>query len=298
MRIVYTNNKVYENPIQLLEDNWPTPLLKLDIGEDVWAKLEFYNPFSRSIKDRTAWFLFREALKSEAKEITEATSGNVGVALSSLSAIYKRKFVAFIPTSAPKSFKSAMKILGTTVIEAGKSTNDLIPLVKSFSMTSGSYHLNQFNNPINVKAHFETTAKEIDEQLNSVGKTPERIIATMGTGGHIAGISKYFKEKYGDAVEIIGVQPAENDRIPGIKRQTGDTLSSGAKIDRIMDITSKEAVSGVLSVARSSGILIGISSGATVAAYEKISDQKTSILIFPDDGFKYLDEIESMIGKT
>lgn len=77
MRIV-SSEKVYYNPIQLLEENWPTPLLKLSIGQDVWAKLEFFNPFSRSIKDRTALFLFREALKADATQITEATSGNVG----------------------------------------------------------------------------------------------------------------------------------------------------------------------------------------------------------------------------
>ncbi|MCH1770015.1 MULTISPECIES: cysteine synthase family protein [Metallosphaera] len=294
MRIV-SSEKVYYNPIQLLEENWPTPLLKLSIGQDVWAKLEFFNPFSRSIKDRTALFLFREALKADATQITEATSGNVGVALSSLSAIYGKKFVAFIPTQAPRAFKIAMKVLGTEVIEAGKSTNDLIPLVKSFAKTSGSYHLNQFNNPLNIKAHMETTAKELDEQLKSVNKFPERIIATMGTGGHIAGISKYFKEKYGEEVEIIGVQPAENDRIPGIKRQNGDTLVSSAKVDRVIDVTSKEAIEGVIKVARSSGILIGLSSGATVAAYNRFNDEKTTILIFPDDGFKYLDELERFL---
>ncbi|MEM0113619.1 MAG: cysteine synthase, partial [Metallosphaera sp.] len=89
----------------------------------------------------------------------------------------------------------------------------------------------------------------------------------------------------------IGVEPAENNRIPGIKRQNGDTLVNNAIIDRVMDITSKEAIQGVIKVARSSGIIIGISSGATVAAYEKLSDDKTTVLIFPDDGFKYLDEL-------
>lgn len=290
MRIVYSN-KVYFDPIQLLEENWPTPLLKLSIGQDVWGKLEFYNPFSRSIKDRTAIYLFKEALKREAKKITEATSGNIGIALSSLSAIYDREFVAFIPSQAPKAFKIAMKILGTEVVEAGKSTNDLLPIVKEFAKSSGSYHLNQFNSPLNVKAHVETTAREIDEQLRSVDRFPQRIIATMGTGGHVTGISKYFKEKYKDEVEIIGVEPAENNRIPGIKRQNGDTLVNNAIIDRVMDITSKEAIQGVIKVARSSGIIIGISSGATVAAYEKLSDDKTTVLIFPDDGFKYLDEL-------
>ncbi|TRM73070.1 cysteine synthase, partial [Sulfolobus sp. A20-N-F8] len=65
---------------------WPTPLLKLKIGDDVWGKLEYYNPFSRSIKDRTAYYLFKQALVNNSRQIVEATSGNLGVALASLSA--------------------------------------------------------------------------------------------------------------------------------------------------------------------------------------------------------------------
>ncbi|EHP68295.1 cysteine synthase [Metallosphaera yellowstonensis MK1] len=298
MRIVYPELRVFEDPVQLLEGMWPTPLLKLSIGEDVWGKLEFFNPFSRSIKDRTAWFLFRDALRKGAENITEATSGNIGIAISSLSAIFDRKFVAFIPTTAPKSFKIAMKILGASLIEAGKSTNDLIPLVKEFSKSSSMYHLNQFQSQFNILAHYETTAKEIDRQLGMMGKIPQRIIATMGTGGHVAGLSKFFKEKYGDDVEVVGVQPADGERIPGIKRQNGDTLALEAKIDRVIEVTSREAMDGVLKVARSTGILVGLSSGATVNAYLKLADSKTTVLIFPDDGYKYIDEMATLMESS
>jgi cysteine synthase A len=294
MCIVSREYHVFENPIELLEGMWPTPLLKLSLGKELWAKLEFYNPFSKSVKDRTAWYLFKQALKSGKEEVTEATSGNVGVSLSAFSAIFGRKFTAFIPSLSPKTFKVAMKVLGANVIQAGSSTNELLPLVKKYSAMTSALHLDQFSNPLNVKAHYETTAREIDEQLKSVGRRVERIIATAGTGGHLTGLSKYFKERYPD-VEVIGVQPAKGSRIPGIKRQEGDGFLSQALVDRIMDITLEEAFEGVKKVARSSGILIGLSAGATVAAYEKIADERVTVLVFPDDMFKYVDEIAEML---
>lgn len=293
---------VFENAIDLMQGMWPTPLLKLNIGKDVWAKLEFYNPFSHSIKDRTALFLFKEAIKQNTKSIVEATSGNTGIALSALSSIFKINFTVFIPSTAPSSFKVLMKILGANVISAGNSTTELLPLVKKLSEFNGYTHLDQFHNEINVLAHYETTAKEIDEQTKVSGIKVKRIIATMGTAGHIVGIAKYFKEKYGDDVEIIGVEPAHGERIPGIKRVTDDKDNKFlkiAKIDRIIEVKFKEAVEGVIDVARNDGILIGLSSGATVSAYKKMiresKDEGATILVFPDDAFKYVNELEEYV---
>ena len=291
---------VFDNPIQLIEGMWPTPLLKLSIGENIWAKLEFYNPFSHSIKDRTALFLFKEAIRRNVKSLVEATSGNTGVALSALSAIFKINFTVFIPSTAPSSFKVLSKLLGANVITGGSSTTELLPLVKKLSEFNGYTHLDQFNNEINVLAHYETTAKEIDEQTKSVGIKAKRIIATMGTAGHIVGIAKYFKEKYNDEVEIIGVEPAKGERIPGIKRVTDDENNKFlkmAKIDKIVEVKLQEAISGVIEVARNDGILIGLTAGATVAAYKKImvDSKEATILIFPDDAFKYVDELGAYI---
>lgn len=291
---------VFDNPIQLIEGMWPTPLLKLSIGENIWAKLEFYNPFSHSIKDRTALFLFKEAIKRNVKSLVEATSGNTGVALSALSAIFKINFTVFIPSTAPSSFKVLSKLLGANVITGGSSTTELLPLVKKLSEFNGYTHLDQFNNEINVLAHYETTAREIDEQTKSVGIRIKRIIATMGTAGHIVGIAKYFKEKYNDEIEIIGVEPAKGERIPGIKRVTDDENNKFlkmAKIDKIVEVKLQEAISGVVEVAKNDGILIGLTAGATVAAYKKISPEskEATILIFPDDAFKYVDELGAYI---
>jgi len=288
--------KVFESPIELLEGMWPTPLLKLKIGPDVWAKLEFYNPFSKSIKDRTAWFLFKDALRKGYLKLVDATSGNTGIALASLARIFNREFIAFLPQTSARVFRSFMRILGAKVIEIGNSTNEILPLVKQFALSSNAYHVDQFSNIANLIAHYETTARELDEQLGSIGKRPERIIATMGTAGHIAGIAKYFKEKYGDKVEIVGVQPSDNERIPGIKRQSQDNVFlSQVKIDKVVDITFKEALEGILEVARSSGLLFGFSGGACVAAYNKFfKDNKLSILIIPDDLYKYVYEVSEL----
>ncbi|WP_369611678.1 cysteine synthase family protein [Sulfurisphaera javensis] len=284
-----------------MEGMWPTPMLKLSLGKNVWAKLEFYNPFSHSIKDRTALFLFKEAIKRNVKSLVEATSGNTGIALSALSSIFKINFTAFIPATAPSSFKVLMKILGANVISAGNSTNELLPLVKKLSEFNGYTHLDQFHNEINVLAHYETTAKEIDKQMSSIGLKIKRIIATMGTAGHIVGIAKYFKEKYGDDLEIIGVEPAQGERIPGIKRVTEDKENkflNMVKIDKIVEVKLKEAIEGVIDVARNDGILIGLSAGATVSAYKKIAKQdeeEVTVLIFPDDAYKYVNELGSYV---
>lgn len=296
---------VFENPIDLMQGMWPTPLLKLSIGKNVWAKLEFYNPFSHSIKDRTALFLFKEAIKRNAKSIVEATSGNTGIALSALSSIFKVNLTIFIPSTAPNSFKVLMKLLGANVVSAGNSTTELLPLVKKLSEFNGYTHLDQFHNEVNVLAHYETTAKELDEQAKSAGIKIRRVIATMGTAGHIIGIAKYFKEKYGDEVEIVGVEPAPGERIPGIKRVTDDKENKFlniAKIDKILEVKLKEAIEGVIDVARNDGILIGLSAGATVFAYKLLSKETSNIdnndatiLIFPDDAFKYINELGEYI---
>ncbi|AHC51713.1 cysteine synthase [Sulfolobus acidocaldarius SUSAZ] len=285
---------IFENTIDLMEGMWPTPLLRLNIGENVWGKLEFYNPFSRSIKDRTALFLFKQALREKTENIVEATSGNMGIAMAALSSIFNIKFTVFVPTTSPEVFKVMIKLLGSEVITAGTSTIEILPLVKKMSQLGNYKHLDQFHNEVNVIAHYETTAKELDLQANAAGIKIKRIIASMGTAGHIVGVSKYFKEKYGDEVEIIGVEPSEGERIPGIKRVTEDNnFVKIAKIDSVIDVGFKDALEGVKEVARKSGILVGLSSGATVAAYKKLSDTKgATILIFPDDAFKYVEELK------
>jgi len=268
---------------------------------EVWAKLEFYNAFSKSIKDRPVWNMLIKALEKGILRhaLEEATSGNVGISLACLSNIFGLKFTAYIPKPTPKATEVLLKILGARAVRTEYQVIDrhFWTEVSKHASKVGATNLNQYENDANFEIHYEITAKEIIEQLEAIGRVPDFVIAGIGTSGHIAGISKKLKEKYGDQVKVIGVQPAPDSNIPGIKRvETGPKWFSIAKIDEIIDISWKEAVEGVIEVARREGILIGISSGAVFQAYKRLSDREgVFVLIFPDDGFKYIEHFEKYL---
>ncbi len=299
---------VFLDPIDLLVNNWPTPLLRLrslsKSGYDVWAKLEFYNPFSRSIKDRPVWNMIRDAMGKGRvlKVLYEATSGNVGIAMASLSNIYGIKFRAYIPKPTPKTTEVLLKVLSAEVVSTDHQTidQDMISMVSKLADMEGATNLNQYINDANYEVHLKYTAREIDEQLKAVGKKPDVIIAGIGTSGHIAALSTYFKDKYGDEVKVIGVQPSPGSSIPGIKRlETRPKWFFKVKVDEVIDVSRDEAVRESISIARSEGILIGLSSGAVTGAFKIIKDKYglgTYVLIFPDDGFKYVEIFKEYIG--
>jgi cysteine synthase A len=291
-----SKGRIYWDIEEMVNGEWPTPLLRLRAfhGRNVWAKLEFFNVFSRSIKDRTAYGIFNEIRKKtrEGEEIVEASSGNMAVSLASFSIIYKRKLTAFIPKGAPKVFISLLKLLGTKVIEMEGNTTTLLPKVKEYSKTNGVYHPNQFENSLNYIVHEQITAREIEEQIREIERKPRMIIGSVGTSGHMTGISRYFYDK---GYEIVLVEPAEGDSIPGLKRlNSNNPFIREIKYTKIVDVSLEESLEGVIKVTRSDGIVIGVSSGAVVACAEKINAED-AILIFPDDGYKYLDIIMEYI---
>ncbi|NJE76977.1 cysteine synthase family protein [Thermococcus sp. ES12] len=268
-----------------------------------FAKLEFFNPFSRSIKDRAVFNMLMKAIERgdiNGTALFEATSGNVGISLAALSNVLGIEFRAYLPKPTPKATQVLLKVLGADVVMTDFETIDptMVRFVQEEARKAGAMNLNQFENNDNFDAHYRFTAGEIEEQLRSIGKTPDVIIAGIGTSGHIAGIASYFKERYDTTV--VGVVPARGEKIPGIKRlETKPKWYFQVDIDRIVEITRNEAIEGAFSVARRDGLLIGLSSGAVVKAYEKISSEfgeKTYVLIFPDDGFKYVEVFESYLG--
>ncbi|CAD5244632.1 cysteine synthase family protein [Thermococcus camini] len=269
-----------------------------------FAKLEFFNPFSRSIKDRAVFNMLMKALERgdiKGKPLFEATSGNVGISLAALSNVFGIEFRAYLPNPTPKATQVLLRVLGAEVVMTEFETIDptMVRFVEEEARKAGAVNLNQFENDDNFLAH-RFTAREIEEQLRSIGKTPDVIIAGIGTSGHIAGIASYFKERYD--TQVIGVVPAKGEKIPGIKRlETKPKWYFQVEIDRVVEITRKEAIEGAIRVARSDGLLIGLSSGAVFRAYEKIAGElgeKTYVLIFPDDGFKYVEVFESYLGMT
>ncbi|CAB49296.1 pyridoxal-phosphate dependent enzyme [Pyrococcus abyssi] len=268
-----------------------------------FAKLEFFNPFSRSIKDRAVYNMLIKALRSGEIDGTnvlyEATSGNVGISIAALSAVFGLKFRAYIPKPTPKTTELLIKVFGAEVVRTNFDTIDkkFVEFVKLEARRDKALNLNQFENDANFEAHYYGTARELEEQLRSIDKIPEIIIAGIGTSGHIAGISKYFKERY--ETKIIGVVPAKGETIPGIKRlETRPKWFFKVEVDEVVEVTAREAFEGILKVARSDGLLIGMSSGAVVKAYEKVRPEGTTVLIFPDDGFKYGEIFEMLLGEA
>jgi len=298
---------VYENTLELLYKSWPTPLVKLSSvsseERSVWAKLEGFNPYSNSVKDRVGWSMIMTALEegSLGDILYEATSTNTGIALTAIANILGRKTRLFIPKSIQKVSDTFLKALGAEVIRVPVSlTVEAIEEVDSKAKHEGAVHLNQFENDANFKVHLKYTAKEIDEQLRSIGLKPDYIIGGLGTSGHMSAISLYFKSRYGDDVKLIGVQPAPDEVIPGIRRvETGMKWIHWTEFDQIVDVTRDEAIEGALTVARREGLLIGLSAGAVFHAFKETAKENgVYVLVFPDTGYKYAEQFEEYFKKT
>ncbi len=293
--------KVYNSPLELLYEGWPTPMVKLtSLSTDkrsVWGKLEFYNPFSNSVKDRIGWAMINEALENGAlKEVLyEATSTNTGIALTSIANTLGVKARLYIPETIQKVSDIYLEVLGAEVVRLPVGlTVEAISQVDSEAKANHATHLNQFENDANFKVHLKHTAKEIDEQLGSLGLKPSCIIGGLGTSGHMSAISHYFKSKYKNGVKIVGVQPTPNEVIPGIRRiETGMKWFHWAKFDKIIDVKQSEAIEAAIKIARKEGLLIGLSAGAVVHAFQKIAkDKGVYVLVLPDSGYKYAEQFQ------
>ncbi|MEM1546445.1 MAG: pyridoxal-phosphate dependent enzyme [Candidatus Methanomethylicia archaeon] len=296
---------VYGSTLELLYKGWPTPLVKLNSlsssGRNVWAKLEGYNPFSNSVKDRIGWSMIMDSLsKGRLKQILyEATSTNTGIALTSIANTLGVKTKLFIPQTVQKASDIYLKVLGAEVVRMPVGlTVESIETVDEESRKSDATHLNQFENDANLKVHLKYTAKEIDEQLKIIGVKPTCIIGGLGTSGHMSAISIYFKNKYNN-IKIIGVQPAPNEVIPGIRRiETGMKWYYWVDFDEVIDIKRSEAIESAIEIARKEGLLIGLSAGAVVGAFKKLSyNEGTYILIFPDTGYKYVEQFSEYLNQ-
>ncbi len=291
--------RIFENTLELFIGNLPTPLVKLSkssIGRvEVWAKLEFYNPYSRSIKDRISWAMIKDAYdKGLLKDvIEEASSGNTSLALAALSRIYDREFRAYLPKKVSETVPILLKVFGAEYVTTEYETigPEFWNYVRKHAEEIGATNLNQFENDVNFKMHYETTAKEIVEQMKALKKTPDYVVCGTGTSGHVAAISKRIKEVFGKT-KVYAVQPAKGHSIPGIKRiETKPKWFFQVQIDGLIDVTLRDAVESSIEVARKEGILIGLSSGAVYWSFKKLVKEGAEgvfVLMFPDDGFKYV----------
>jgi len=279
-------HRVFNNSLELLRGGWPTPLLKISEGPgEAYAKLEWFNPFSASVKDRTVYYLLKSV---EGDRVVEVSSGNVAVALAALGNVLGKRVKIYIPT-AGRYVVPLLNYLGAEwqVLDVSMTVEALEHLEKD--IREGAVHPNQFGNDLNFVAHLRTAA-EIDWQLAALGKRPDYIIAGIGTSGHASALGFYFGVRYG--TKLVAVQP--RDWIPGIRR-----VETGMKwiklVDaEIVDISLEEALRGVREFAKRHGLLIGPSAGAVYSAYLKNSYRRISVLVFPDSLFKYTPLLEQL----
>lgn len=295
--------KVFDNVYELVSGIWPTPLVKLRRYGDVWAKLESFNALSSSIKDRVVWYVINKLINNHVKfgMIEEASSGNTAIALSLVSNILGVKCRVYLPKNTPKVTEALLKIIGADIVKTDFEVIDknFWTWVKKHAESIGALNINQFENEDNPQAHYDLTGSELVQQFKIIDKKPQVLIAGIGTSGHIAGIARKLIESFGK-ITIIGVVPSRGSNIPGIKR-----VESGVKwidniVDEVIEIDTREAVESVLELARNEGLLVGLSSGAVFNAFKKVKDkfgEKTYLLIFPDNIYKYIDIIEKYINE-
>jgi cysteine synthase A len=272
-------HRVFNSSLELLTGGWPTPLLKVS-GQprEAYAKLEWFNPFSASVKDRTTYYL----LKSVGGDwLVEVSSGNVAVALAALGNLLGKRVKLYIPT-AGRYVAPLLDFLGAEyqILDVSMTVEALEHLQKD--IREGAVHPNQFGNDMNFVAHLRTAA-ELDWQLSAVGKRPDYIVAGLGTSGHASALGFYFGVRYG--TKLIGVQP--RDWIPGIRRvETGMKWLSLTNAE-VVDVSLKEALEGVREFAKRTGLLIGPSAGAVYKAFAAQRRDGVYVLMFPDSLMKY-----------
>lgn len=258
--------------------------------KNIFAKLETTNP-SGSIKDRMAKYMTEKAEeRGELKPgytIIEATSGNTGVSFAMISAIKGYKMIAVMPQGMSSEKMKMMKLFGAEIVLTPKK-NKITGAIKATEKLATQYKRiwlpRQFENPDNIKAHEETTGKEILSQMTKI----DAFVAGIGTGGTLMGVARALKKKF-PKVKIIGVEAAEfPHKIEGISDGIVPKILDFNLIDQIIKIKSEDAISMAKKLAKKEGLLVGISSGANVLAALKLSKKYGNVVtVLPDRVERY-----------
>lgn len=271
---------------------------------DVWIKQERMNP-GGSIKDRIALFMVEEAEKSGALKpggvIVEPTSGNTGIGLAIVAAVKGYKLILVMPESMSIERRRLMLSYGAEFVltprEKGMS-GAIARAQEVVAETSGAWMPQQFENPANIKAHRETTAKEIERDFPD---GLDYLVTGVGTGGHITGCAEVLKPVMPD-LKVVGVEPEASavlsggspgpHPIQGIGTGFIPAILNVDLLDKVVPVAAEEAMEMARRAAREEGMLVGISSGATLAAIARILpdiDKGSRVLGFNyDTGERYL----------
>ena len=277
-----------------------TPLVELknipsNKNVTIYAKLEGNNP-GGSVKDRAAYGMIKGAIDRgellPGIKLVEATSGNTGIALAMIASLFGVEIELVMPEDATRERVLSMEAFGAKVVltPKEKSMEGAIDYA-SAQVAKGCYlMLNQFANPDNYKMHYRTTGPEIWKDTD--GKITH-FVSSMGTTGTIMGVSRYLKEQ-NPAIQIVGCQPTDGSRIPGIRKWPEAYLPKifdRDRIDRIIELGEKDARAMTKRLAREEAIFCGMSSGGAVHAAIELSKELSSgiiVCIICDRGDRYL----------
>lgn len=292
----------------------PTPLVAVDrvmegSNLDLYLKLEWFNPFG-SIKDRAAVYMLDEIAESgvlDGRELVEASSGNTAIALAALAARSGIRFTVTIPDGVPEEKKVLLRMLGA---EVWPTPDDLCPvdhpkdgaiaLARSLAASEGGDRyvmVNQYDNPANVRAHYETTGPEIWRQTE--GKV-RYFLAGLGTCGTITGAGRYLKEHNPD-IEVIGIEPQPGHRLPGLKsfaEAKQPSILDWDVVDQVIRVDDDPAYAMTLRLFREEGLIVGPSTGAIVHAASQVASpvDGVAVAISPDGGQKYASYFAELLG--
>ena len=289
-----------------------TPLVRLNnlikkerLEADVLAKLEYFNP-AGSVKDRIAKEMILDAMEkgliNENTTLIEPTSGNTGIGLSAVATSLNLKIIITMPETMSVERRNLMKAYGAELVLTPGSEGMKGAIAKAKELASqieNSFIPGQFENPANPQAHYKTTGPEIYSQTE--GKV-DIFVAGVGTGGTISGIGKYLKEQNPN-VKVVAVEPASSPvlstgkggahKIQGIGAGFVPNTLNTKIYDEIITVKNEDAFASGKEVAKTEGILIGISSGAAIQAAKELAKReenkgKTIVVLLPDGGDRYL----------
>lgn len=301
-------SKVYKSALELIGN---TPLVeftgiekKYNLQARLLAKLEYFNP-AGSVKDRIAREMIEDAeskgLLKEGSTIIEPTSGNTGIGLAAISAAKGYRLIIVLPETMSVERRNIIKAYGAELVltEGSKGMKGAIAKAEELAKEiPNSFVPGQFVNPANPTAHKKTTGPEI---WNDTDGEIDAFIAGVGTGGTVSGVGEYLKSKKSD-VEVIAVEPATSpvlsQGVSGAHKIQGigagfvpDTLNT--KIyDKVVTVENEDAFAFGKEIAKTEGILVGISSGAALKAAVDWASQpenkgKTVVTLLPDSGDRY-----------
>lgn len=277
-----------------------TPMVRLQRSAEnnnntLLVKLEGNNP-AGSVKDRPALSMIKHAeARGDIKpgdRLIEATSGNTGIALAMAAAIMGYRMTLIMPDNMSVERRAVMKAFGAEIIltPAEGSMEAAIDLSRAMQANGDGLVLDQFSNADNPRAHYEGTGPEIWRDTQG---SITHFVSSMGTTGTIMGTSRFLKEKNPN-IEIVGVQPKADSKIPGIRRWPEEYLPKiyqASRVDRIIDVSQQEAEETTRNLASMEGIFAGVSSGGAVAAMLRLSqelDDAVIVTIICDRGDRYL----------